>query len=128
MKAADMLDAFGGDEVEKRLALTKLMDAYGALLTEKQAQQLSMTLNEDLSLSEIAEETGTSRQAVYDSVHRSCRQLCQAEEKLGFIAKRMDAAKKLSEISALLEKGNADKAAAIVKEWKEKEEEDGYGV
>lgn len=128
MKATDMLDALSGDEVEKRLALTKLMDAYGALLTEKQSQQLSMTLNEDLSLSEIAEETGTSRQAVYDSVHRSCRQLCQLEEKLGFIARRMDAAKSLAEVYDLLSAGEAKKALGAVKEWKEKEEEDGYGV
>ena len=52
--------------MEQLLYLSALFDFYGALLTEKQQECLKMHLFEDFSLSEIGEELGISRQAVYD--------------------------------------------------------------
>ena len=59
--------------MEQLLYLSALFDFYGALLTEKQQECLKMHLFEDFSLSEIGEELGISRQAVYDNIHRLWR-------------------------------------------------------
>lgn len=64
-----------------------LLDFYGDLLTEKQAQALDLYYNEDLSLAEIAEPLGISRQGVRDSIKRGEKQLYELESVLG-LAKR----------------------------------------
>lgn len=64
-----------------------LLDFYGDLLTEKQAQALDLYYNEDLSLAEIAEPLGISRQGVRDSIKRGEKQLYELEAVLG-LAKR----------------------------------------
>ena len=46
-----------------------LLSRYGALLTERQRALLSMAVDEDLSLAEIAERAGISRQGVRDAIH-----------------------------------------------------------
>jgi predicted DNA-binding protein YlxM (UPF0122 family) len=68
--------------MEKFVRMTYLFDFYGPLLTEKQQDIMSRYYNENLSLAEIAETTGTSRQAVYDALHRSEEQLEELEAKL----------------------------------------------
>ena len=72
--------------MEQLLYLSALFDFYGALLTEKQQECLKMHLFEDFSLSEIGEELGISRQAVYDNIHRSEKAMESYEEKLGLVA------------------------------------------
>lgn len=62
-----------------------LLDYYGGLLTEKQSDMLNLYYNQDLSLSEIAENEGISRQGVYDAVKRAEEQLAFFEEKLGYV-------------------------------------------
>ena len=59
----------------KDLGITILLDFYGDMLTEKQRDFLGYYYNDDLSLSEIAENEGITRQGVRDSikrVRRSC--------------------------------------------------------
>ena len=65
------------------LYVSELLDRYGALLTEKQQRILDGYYNNDLSLSEIAENEGITRQGVGDFVKRSEAQLLEYEEKLG---------------------------------------------
>ncbi len=72
----------------KNLSLVLLLDCYGELLTERQRDLAELYYNEDLSLSEIAESTGITRQAVRDSLRHSEQTLLQTEEKLG-MAKRI---------------------------------------
>ena len=67
--------------MEQLLYLSTLFDLYGALLTEKQQECLRMHLFEDFSLSEIGEELGISRQAVYDNIHRSEKAMESYEKK-----------------------------------------------
>lgn len=69
----------------KNLNISNLLDIYGAMLTEKQRELLSLYYNEDLSLSEISELVGTSRQGVMDIIHRGEGQLTDMENKLGFL-------------------------------------------
>ena len=71
----------------KNLSVTMLMDFYGQLLTEKQLAALDMYYNEDLSLAEIAEIAGISRQGVRDSVVRREVALRAMEEKTGLVAR-----------------------------------------
>lgn len=73
--------------MEQLLYLSALFDFYGALLTEKQQECLKMHLFEDFSLSEIGEELGISRQAVYDNIHRSEKAMESYEGKLGLVAR-----------------------------------------
>ena len=71
----------------KNLNYSILLDYYGALLTDKQRETLEYYYNEDLSLSEISEIVGTSRQGVMDLIKRSEQQLNAFEMKLGLMEK-----------------------------------------
>ena len=64
-----------------------LYDFYGALLTEKQRQVMALYHEENLSLSEIGQEFGISRQAVHDTLKKAEQALEEYEEKLGLIDK-----------------------------------------
>ena len=70
---------------ENRLMQSMLLDFYGELLTEKQRECYDLHYNEDLSLSEIAEQSGISRQGVWDNIRRAEASLRQIEEKTGLI-------------------------------------------
>ncbi len=67
----------------KDLSLVLLLDCYGELLTERQRDIAEMYFNEDLSLTEIAETRGITRQAVRDSIRHSEQTLLETEDKLG---------------------------------------------
>ncbi len=68
---------------EKNLKLSFLLDFYGDLLGEHKREALSMYFNEDLSLSEIAEVMGISRQGVRNIIKKAEGELLFYEEKLG---------------------------------------------
>lgn len=72
---------------EQRMRLGRLFDLYGGLLTDKQRDCLNMYFYDDLSLSEISEELGVSRQAVHDLLKRVEQTLEKYENKLGLLAK-----------------------------------------
>ena len=81
--------------------MSLLFDYYGELLTEKQKNCFDLYYNQDLSLSEIADELGISRQGVHDTLVRAEILLSDMESKTGCIA-RADATKAaLSKICAL---------------------------
>ena len=73
----------------KNLEITVLLDFYGDMLTIKQREFLSYYYNDDLSLSEIAENEGITRQGVRDAIKRAEGQLSEMETKLG-LARRFD--------------------------------------
>ncbi|MDR0841175.1 MAG: DNA-binding protein [Christensenellaceae bacterium] len=84
-----------------------LLDQYGALLTERQRQLLSLAVDDDLSLSEIAEQEGISRQGVQDALKKGEAQLHEYEAKLGMARK----ARALREgLAGLMEYDRADAA------------------
>ena len=72
---------------QKNLAYSVLLDFYGPVLTDKQRVILTEYYNEDLSLAEIAENLGITRQGVRDGIKRAEQQLLEMEERLG-LAKR----------------------------------------
>lgn len=71
----------------KDLQISFLLDFYGEMLTEKQREMIEFYYNEDLSLAEIADNQGITRQGVRDSIKRAESQLLEMEERLG-LAKR----------------------------------------
>ena len=71
----------------KDFSLSVLFDYYSEILTDKQKQIFDSYYNLDLSLSEIAENTGITRQGVRDFIKRTEQQLRDYEEKLGFAGK-----------------------------------------
>ena len=62
-----------------------LLDFYGELLTDKQRECFDLHYNEDLTLSEIAEQLGISRQGVWDNIRRAESAMQEIEEKTGLI-------------------------------------------
>ena len=70
---------------EGRLYYSMLLDFYGELLTPRQRDCFDLHFNEDLSLSEIAEACGISRQGAWDNIRRASESLEEMEEKTGLI-------------------------------------------
>lgn len=68
----------------KELKFVLLLDCYGELLTQHQYNTMELYYCEDLSLSEISEPLGITRQAVRDLIKRTEQLLLEYEEKLGF--------------------------------------------
>ena len=71
----------------KDLEITILFDVYGSLLTEKQRETLEFYYNDDLSLGEISEETGITRQGVMNCIKTSEARLAELEEQMGLVGK-----------------------------------------
>ena len=67
---------------EQRMRLVRLYDIYGGLLTDKQQKCMELHFYNDLSLSEIADEYGVSRQAIYDLIKRAGQILERYENRL----------------------------------------------
>ena len=72
---------------EKNLEIGYLLDFYGDVLSERKRMVLDYYYNDDLSLAEIAEEIGISRQGVRELIKKAGEELMFYEEKLG-LAKR----------------------------------------
>ncbi len=74
--------------LDGRTAVVRLFDAYAELLTRRQRDVLGMYYHDDLSLGEIAARTSVTRQAVFDSLRRSVRELRSFEHRVGVVAER----------------------------------------
>ena len=101
----------------KNLTVTMLMDFYGQLLTDKQLAALDMYYNEDLSLAEIADEEGISRQGVRDSIKRGEKLLNDYEAKLGLAKRFAEISAGIAEMNTIIDSlrkdGNEDKISAL---------------
>ena len=80
------------------IEISMLLDLYGETLTAKQRDYLNYYYNDDLSLSEIAENEGITRQGVRDAVKRAETLLYDMESKLGFSKKLAELQKGLDSI------------------------------
>ncbi len=89
---------------EKDLEIGLLLDFYGELLSEGKRQAAELYYNEDLSLAEIAEEAGITRQGVRDSINKAKAQVIEYEAKLGLAAKFRVIEETLGDIVPRLEK------------------------
>ena len=109
--------------------LAMLFDTYGGMLTDKQRECFDMRYNQDLSLGEIGEIMGVSRQAVNDNLTRTEALLRRMEENIGSVKRDMLTRKVLQEIleaAAVLDASSdpavlsaAQRITAAAKELKE---------
>lgn len=102
------------DNFAQRMRLGRLFDIYGGLLTDKQRQCLGLYFYDDLSLSEIGDELGVSRQAVHDLLKRVEQTLERNEEKLRILERLEKERAGLRRAVALLQTGrDADRQTAM---------------
>ena len=90
--------------MDRKVEISMLCEIYGKLLTEKQLNILDNYYNLDLSLSEIAENEGITRQAVREIIKKGENKLFEFEEKLGIMKKNMKQEEKIASILSELTK------------------------
>ena len=116
------------DDVNRKVELAWLMAFYGGMLTEKQREVLTLHCEEDLSLGEIAQEAGVSRQGVHDMLTRSAQKLLGMEEKLGVAARFSRMQDGLEECRALLRDKRYDEAERLLTRLIALDQEDDNGL
>ena len=94
--------------MEKILRQTLLYDFYGELLTGHQRRLYEDAVFGDLSLSEIAEMQGISRQGVHDLIRRCDRALEEYEEKLHLVRKFSETRRQIEKIRSLAGEGGQE--------------------
>ena len=104
--------------MEKNVQISMLCEIYGKLLTENQLNILENYYNMDLSLSEIAENEGITRQAVRDIIKKGENKLFELEEKLEIMKRMLKQEEQiaiiLAEISKIEEKSTDKQIARIL--------------
>lgn len=85
-------------KLEEFIEIANLLDIYSELLSEKQKEYLVEHFENDLSLTEIAENNGVSRQAIHDNIKRGVNLLYGYENKLKFYKKKKKILKELKNL------------------------------
>ena len=110
--------------MEKKVEISILCELYGKLLTKKQLEFMNDYYNNDLSLSEIAENNDITRQAFRDILKKGEKKLFEYEEKLEFMKRMLNQEKKIEKVLSELtkiQKDYSDKEIASVLENIKKE-------
>ena len=105
-------------DLENFVEYGALFEVYGKLLSSDRQKIMASYFGFNMTLVEIAEELGISRQAVLDAIKKSCEKLQGFESALGICKKNQTLAKHLEELESLA-KGNAQ----ILKKVEEMKEE-----
>ena len=95
-----------GVSVAKNLDVVLLADFYGEMLTDNQRKFIEYYYSDDLSLSEIAQNEGITRQGVRDAVKRAETQHFDMEKKLGFAERTRKITEALDVVMENIEKIN----------------------
>lgn len=93
-------------KLEDKVDISILNDVYGKLLTTHQREMVRLYYDCDISLFEISEQFGISRQAVRDSLVRAEKSLVSYEEKLGIVKKNKEITNMLNKISDMITDAN----------------------
>ena len=93
---------------QKDLTFSVLLDYYGPVLTERQRAIMAEYYNEDLSLAEIAENYGITRQGVRDAIKHGEAALLELEERLGSARRERDTTEMLQILQRLTTQEDAD--------------------
>ena len=101
---------------EKDLKIACLLDFYGDVLSQRKQTVLSMYYNDDMSLAEIADEEGISRQGVRELIKKAEEELLFFEDKLGLFKTFREAQCHLENLSRILEADANEDAKSEVKE------------
>ena len=95
--------------MNKILEQALLYDFYGELLTKHQKEVYEQFILDDLSLSEIAESAGISRQGVHDLIRRCQKSLEGYEEKLHLVERFLSVKEKVGQIDGILDEWEKEK-------------------
>ena len=101
--------------MDKNIKISMLLEIYGKMLTDRQADTVDLYYNQNLSLSEIADEVNITRQAVRKSLIEAEKNLFEYEEKLKFLEKNIQRKEKIDEILKMIED---EKIARLIEELK----------
>ena len=118
----------GTDEISRKVELTWLLDYYGGMLTDKQRQALMLHCEEDMSLGEIAQETGVSRQGVHDMLTRAAQKLFDMEERLGLASRFTRLEDGVENCRTALREKRYDDAEALLDRLLQMDQEDNNGL
>ena len=105
--------------MENNVKISMLNQIYGKLLTQKQYEIIDDYYNNDLSLSEIAENNNITRQAVRDILKKGEKKLFEYEEKLMFMKRMLNQEKRIEKVLAELtkiQKNDSDQEIAQILE------------
>ena len=97
------------DKLEDFLKYSVLFSYYGELFPKKKRKYLELYLEENSSLSEIAEQYGVTRQAVFDNIKKGVYKLDEYESKLGIFRKEKELKEKLEHLRKNFTKENLEK-------------------
>ena len=89
--------------MEKTVEIGLLIEFYKNILTEKQAEAVNLYYNDDLSLAEVADILGITRQGVRDNIKRAENVLYGMEEKLGLVKKFLEIKKDIEKANEIAE-------------------------
>ena len=104
------------EELIKSIRVNRLFDMYGDLLTENQKKMISLHYQLDLSLGEIAEQEGISRNAVFDSIKKGLSLLENYEEKLSLIKNEDE----LKDYLSSIKNGKSNDVIALIQQIEER--------
>jgi hypothetical protein len=93
-----------------------LMDFYSGLLTGRQRDLLTLYYDDDLSLSEIAEIDGTSRQAVHSVIRRGVERLTEIEASLALVGQHRELNRLLEELKLEVKNNNCKKLQVLIEQ------------
>ncbi len=116
------------DGIAKKVELAWLAAFYGGLLTEKEREALSLHCEEDMSLAEIAQATGVSRQGVHETLARAAGKLTGMEDKLHLADRFRRMEEGLLRCREALRDGQTDEAGSILDALIRLEQEENNGL
>ena len=88
--------------MDKNVQIGLLFSFYRNMLTDRQTECIDLYYNEDLSLAEISEHLGITRQGVRDNIKRAEHTMYDTEEKLGLVSKFLGIKEKLEKIDDII--------------------------
>ena len=115
-------------DIGRKVELSWLSAFYGGLLTERQREALALHCEEDLSLGEIAQEMGISRQAVHETISRAAQKLFGMEEQLHAAARFQEMEEGLIRCREALRAGRVPECEALLDTLIQREQEDTNGL
>ncbi len=104
----------------EKAELSLLLDYYGAFLTERQRELMRMSADEDMSLTEIGEAVGVSRQGARGALVAAAAKLSECEQKLGLVGRDRELRALLDELDLALDRGDVSGARSILGGVREK--------
>ncbi len=102
--------------MEEKIRRGRLFDFYGELLSDRQKEIYELYAIDDLSMTEIAEDVGMTKQGVSDQIRRCTQAMDEMEDKLHLCERFDRIGERLDEIGAIAKETGADRIVALCDE------------